>query len=176
MRYTFLFLLLSQIVFAQQFFTSTGNVSFYSSAPLEDIQADNQKMSGVIDFSNGQFAFKIAIQNFIFPNSLMQEHFNESYMESEKYPYAIFQGTINNFLSLDLSKNNEAKCLGILELHGVKKEVEILSTIIRENKEVRIESTFDVALKDFDIKIPKLVMYNIAENINVKVKASLKSK
>ena len=101
MRYIFVFLLFSQSLLAQQFLTKTGQASFFSSAPLEDIAALNDKLAGVIDLSTGNYAFKIAIQDFIFPNSLMQEHFNESYLESEKHPYAIFQGEIENFSSIE---------------------------------------------------------------------------
>lgn len=174
MRYLFIFLLFSQSVLAQQFLTKTGQASFFSSAPLEDIEAINNKLGGVVDLSSGKYAFKIAIQDFVFPNSLMQEHFNESYLESEKYPYAIFQGEIENFSSIDLQTKSKVICIGVFTIHGVSNDVLIESDLQMIDGVVSIESVFDVSLKDYKIKIPKIVLYNIAEEIKVSVKASLK--
>lgn len=174
MRYLLVFLLFGQSVFAQQFLTKTGEVSFFSSAPLEDITAVNNKLGGVVDLSSGQYAFKIAIQDFTFPNSLMQEHFNESYLESEKYPYAIFQGEIENFSSIDLKNRTRVFCKGVFTIHGVSNDVVIESDLYMFEEAVIIESTFTLLLKDYKIKIPKIVLYNIAEEIEVNIKASLK--
>ena len=166
--------MLSQSLFAQQYITKSGQASFFSSALLEDIEAVNNKLGGAIDIATGKYAFKIAIQDFIFPNSLMQEHFNESYLESEKYPYATFQGQIENFSSVNLQEKTKVVCKGVFTMHGVSKDVEIASDLQLKDDEVLIESSFDVLLKDYKIKIPKIVLYNIAEEINVNVNGSLK--
>jgi polyisoprenoid-binding protein YceI len=128
----------------------------------------------VIDLNTGNYAFKIAIQDFVFPNSLMQEHFNESYLESEKYPYAVFQGEIVNFSSINYQNKNKVVCKGDFTIHGVTNNVEIESDIQMVDGMLFIESNFNVLLKDYKIKIPKVVLYNIAEEIKVSVVASLK--
>jgi polyisoprenoid-binding protein YceI len=174
MRCLLVFLFFSQYLLAQQFLTKTGEVSFFSSAPLEDIEAVNNKLGAVIDLNTGNYAFKIAIQDFVFPNSLMQEHFNESYLESEKYPYAVFQGEIVNLSSINYQNKNKVVCKGDFTIHGVTNNVEIESDIQMVDGMLFIESNFNVLLKDYKIKIPKVVLYNIAEEINVSVLASLK--
>lgn len=168
----FLFLFTNSLL-AQQYLTKNGTASFYSYAPIEDIEAVNNKLGGVIDISNGQFAFKIAIQDFIFPNSLMQEHFNESYLDSDKFPFAIFQGTIDSFQSLDLNAKNEVSCSGTLNIHGVSKQVKIISEMQMIDNKINISSNFVILLKDYKIKVPKIVMYNIAEEIKISISASL---
>lgn len=174
MRYVFVLLMFSQSLFAQQYMTNSGEASFFSSAPFEDIEAVNNKLGGVIDVASGKYAFKIAIQDFIFPNSLMQEHFNESYLESEKYPFATFQGQIEEFSSINLQEKNKVICNGVFSMHGVSKDIEIVSDLQLKDNEILIGSSFDILLKDYKIKIPKIVMYNIAEEIKVKVNGSLK--
>jgi len=173
MRYLFALLFLSQSLFGQQFLTKTGQVSFFSSAPLEDIEAKNNNLGGVLDFVSGHFAFKIAIQDFIFPNSLMQEHFNESYLESDKYPFATFQGNIENFSNLDLQNKIQVLCKGIFTIHGVSNEVVLESSFHKKGEQIDIKSNFNLLLEDYKIKIPKIVLYNIAEEIKVNVNASL---
>lgn len=174
MRYLIMILFLSQSLFAQQFLTKTGEVSFFSFATLEDIQAENNNLGGVLDINSGEYAFKIAIQDFIFPNSLMQEHFNESYLESDKFPYATFQGKIENLSATDLQSKSEIVCKGKFTIHGVTKNVELKSVLQKKEDSIEIESVFFILLKDYDIKIPKIVFYNIAEEIRVNVSASLK--
>jgi polyisoprenoid-binding protein YceI len=173
MRYILVFLFFSQSLLAQQFLTKTGEASFFSFAPLEDIEAVNNKLGAVIDLNSGKYAFKIAIQDFVFPNSLMQEHFNESYLESEKYPYAVFQGEIISFSSIDIQNKNKVVCKGDFTIHGVTNNVEIESDLQMIDGVLSIESSFNVLLNDYKIKIPKVVLYNIAEEIKVSVVATL---
>ena len=103
MRLILICLLFSSQLIAQQYYTNKGKVSFFSEAPIENISAINEDVSAIVDSQTGGFAFRLKIEDFIFPNSLMQEHFNESYLESEKYPLSTFTGVIDNFSDLDLS-------------------------------------------------------------------------
>jgi len=173
MRLIIIYLLFSTQVLAQQFYTNKGKISFFSEAPLEDISAVNENVSAIIDSQTGGFAFRLKIEDFTFPNSLMQEHFNESYLESEKYPLSTFTGVIDNFSDLDLSNEQNLVVNGSLSMHGISKDAQMKATAKMKNDELHISSTFDVALEDYDIEIPKIMIYKIAETIAVTVEIKL---
>ena len=135
-----------------------SKIEFYSYAPLEDIQAVNTESVGAIDIESGEFIIKIPVNAFEFPNKLMQKHFNDSYLETDKYPESIFRGKIN-----------ENSASGEITLHGVTKKIEIpISKTINEEN-IIISTDFKILLKDHKIKIPRLLFQNIAEEIEVKV-------
>ena len=173
MRLIIIYLLFSTQVLAQQFYTNKGKISFFSEAPLEDISAVNENVSAIIDSQTGGFAFRVKIVEFTFPNSLMQEHFNESYLESEKYPLSTFTGVIDDFSDLDLSNEQNLVVNGSLSMHGISKIAQMKANAKMINDELHISSTFDVALKDYDIDIPKIMIYKIAETIAVTVEIKL---
>ena len=173
MRLIIIYLLFSTQVLAQQFYTNKGKISFFSEAPLEDISAVNENVSAIIDSQTGGFAFRVKIVEFTFPNSLMQEHFNESYLESEKYPLSTFTGVIDDFSDLDLSNEQNLLVNGSLSMHGISKDAQMKANAKMKNDELHISSTFDVALKDYDIDIPKIMIYKIAETIAVTVEIKL---
>lgn len=173
MRLIIIYLLFSTQVLAQQFYTNKGKISFFSEAPLEDISAVNENVSAIIDSQTGGFAFRVKIVEFTFPNSLMQEHFNESYLESEKYPLSTFTGVIDDFSDLDLSNEQNLVVNGSLSMHGISKVAQMKANAKMINDELHISSTFDVALKDYDIDIPKIMIYKIAETIAVTVEIKL---
>ena len=106
----------------------------------------------------------------------MQEHFNESYLESEKYPISTFTGVIDNFSDLDLSTKQNLVVNGSLSMHGISKDAQIKATAQMINDELHISSTFYVALEDYDIDIPKIMMYKIAEVIQVVVDMKLQNR
>ena len=169
------FLFSTQLV-AQQYYCNSGTVSFFSEAPIENIQAINSKSSAIVDAPSGGFAFRLKIEDFDFPNSLMQEHFNESYLESDKYPLSIFTGTIANFSELDLNNKQNLTVKGKLSIHGITQETEMLASVQIINDELHISSTFDVALDDYNVDIPKIMLYKIAEVIQVVVDMKLQIK
>lgn len=150
----------------ERFLTKTGKINFYSKAPLEDITADNAKVLSIIDTSTGAMAIQIVMKEFQFKKALMQEHFNENYVESDKFPNATFKGKILNFENINEAKS-EYIVKGTLTIHGVSKETEIKANFIKTDTNILVDGNFMVALKDFDIKIPKIVFMNIAENIKV---------
>lgn len=161
-----------QTVQAQKFISSSSEITFFSSAPLEDIEAVNSKARSVFDDSNGEVVFTVPINEFQFDKSLMQEHFNEKYMESEKYPRATFRGKIESHTAGQ--SKAQAWASGEMEIHGVKKQIRVPGSVQFKDGKVVIESTFMVKLEDYDVKIPKLMFQNIAEEVEVKVKFEYK--
>jgi len=153
-----------------------GFISFFSSAPLEDIYAENEKVKSLIDFSSNDVAFVVTISGFEFRKTLMQEHFNEKYMESHKFPRAVFSGKLISSANLQNSGVHQVMVKGDIEIHGVKKTIEIPGTINNKGDSLTAESEFYLKPADFDIKIPKLLIKNIAEKVLVKVKLEYKAK
>lgn len=173
MRGLILLMLCSTTVLAQQYMSKDGYVHFFSEAPMENIEAENKKVAGIIDAETADFAFKLSIEDFQFEKALMQEHFNENYMESDKYPFSTFIGKIKDFHKLDLNERQEIEVGGQLSIHGVTQKVKVMATIWLEEGQLHINSDFIVRLEDHDIDIPKIVLYNIAEEIEVSVKMQL---
>lgn len=151
---------------AQKFEGKESFVKFFSAAMLEDIAADNKEARTLYDHSSNQIAFSIPIKKFKFSKKLMQEHFNENYMESEKYPTATFSGTVSGF---DISKDDaqEVVAKGTMKLHGVSKEVEVNGTLQSTKEGLVLKAEFPIKLKDYKVKIPKLLLQNIAEAVTV---------
>ena len=176
MRLILICLLFSTQLIAQQYYTNKGKVSFFSEAPIENISAVNENVSAIVDSQAGGFAFRLKIVDFTFPNSLMQEHFNESYLESEKYPLSTFTGVIDNFSDLDLSTKQNLMVKGSLAMHGISKDAQLKAIVQMINDELHISSAFDIALEDYDIDIPKIMMYKIAEVIQVVVDMKLQNR
>ena len=169
----FFFLISSQLG-AQKFSTKEGVIKFVSRAQLELIQASSTKLQGVLDPATSQFAFLVDIKSFQgFNSGLQQHHFNENYMESEKFPYAKFSGKIIE--QVDYTQNNsaEVRAKGELEIHGQKQVRIIKSKITVQEKGVIIEAQFLVPLSDHDITIPKIVNQKIATEIQVDVNITL---
>ena len=118
-----LFALLSFSFAKERYITREGVISFFSSTPLEDIKAINKQVSCVLDKSTGEFAFQLPIKGFTFKNALMQEHFNESYLESDIYPKSVFKGKIIDWNAVQLSENpTEVFIEGELTIHGIKQK------------------------------------------------------
>ena len=161
-------IILSGTAHAQKYIAEKSFVSFFSDALLEDIKADNKKATSIINAETGDIAFSIPIKEFKFAKSLMQEHFNEKYMESETYPKATFQGKLSGF-DLKAGGVQTVKATGKLTIHGVTKDVEIPGTIeVKENK-LYAKSKFMVKVADYKVEIPQLVFQNIAEEVEVTV-------
>jgi len=157
---------------AQKFITETTDVSFYSHAAIEDISADNKKASGIFNSETGEIAFSIPITEFHFEKSLMQEHFNEKYMESDKYPKGTFQGKIIGFKSA--AGVQQVKASGKLTIHGVTRDVEIPGTIEKKESKLEMKAKFIVKLVDYKIKIPELLWNKVAEQVAVTVDFTFK--
>jgi len=159
---------------AQQYISRNVHVSFFSETLIENIKAENNQSSSVFDISNGGIAFQVPIRAFHFDRALMEEHFNENYLETESYPNATFRGEIENWID-DFADGitHDIIALGILTIHGVEKEISASGTILFKNNSWIITSDFTVDAEDYDIKIPRIVRDNIAKSIEIKIQASL---
>lgn len=173
---SFLALLLStNVVYSQKYMTKNGHIRFFSSTPMEDIEAHNRQVNAALDASTGDFVFKVLIKSFEFEKALMQEHFNENYLESHKFPNASFQGKITNLSAMDFSKDGtyNADIEGKLTIHGVTKDISEKGTFTVKDGVVQGFSKFFVKVADYEIKIPGAVVNNIAESIEVSVDVKL---
>ena len=154
----------------KELYQGSGKIDFISSAPLETITASSEKLKGIIDLSNRSFAFTLPVNSFNgFNSQLQQEHFNENYMESTKYPKSTFVGNILDFT--DCEKNCEIEIIakGKLTIHGLTKVVTIPVLINRNNDQLNAKSNFDITLSDFDIEIPLILEGKISSVIQISV-------
>src|SRR6188768_1691182 len=161
-------LILGQQLQAQKYTIEKSYASFYSHATLEDIKAENTKVAGLFNGATSDIAFSVPIKDFEFAKSLMKEHFNEKYMESDKYPKATFQGKLSGY-DLKTSGAQNAKAVGKLSIHGLTKDVEISGTLEMQSNKVLMKSKFIVKLEDYKVAIPQIVWQNIAEQVEVTI-------
>lgn len=153
----------------EQYITKQGKVSFFSYTTVEDIKADNNQVLSIIDLSKNEIAVSMLMRTFVFEKALMQEHFNESYIESDIYPKATFEGIIQDFDSS--SSGVQTKIIkGPLTIHGITKEVEIKTDIDNTLGNYIVSGEFNIAIEDFDIKVPALLAPNIAKTISISFK------
>lgn len=160
--------------FAQdKYFTKTGKISFYSKATLENIEAHNRSVTAVLDSKTGNVQFSVAIKGFEFEKALMQEHFNENYLESGKHSKAEFKGQIANNSGIDYTKDGtyNAKVKGKLTIHGETKDIDADGRVTVKGDKVQLVSDFNVLLADYKIKNDK--MNNISNTIRVSVNCTL---
>lgn len=161
--------------FAQsRFVDRQGTASFYSEAPIENIAAHSKEAMSIIDIETGEIVATIAMKSFVFKKSLMQEHFNENYVESDKYPTATFKGKIANIQGLDLSKQGtfQLDIVGDINIHGVTRTLQCTAALSKTANALTANVSFPIRVADFDIDIPKVVFYNIAEVVDVKASFS----
>jgi polyisoprenoid-binding protein YceI len=153
----------------ERFLTRTGYVKFFSSALIEDITANNNEVLSIIDIKKNEVAVDIPIKSFVFRKKLMQEHFNENYMESEQFPKATFKGTFDrvNDLSNRIEGTYSVNAKGELTIHGVTKSIEVPVEITVGKNGLSANLIFDIAVKEYDVKIPKLMFKKIAEVVEV---------
>ncbi|MCX8489944.1 MAG: YceI family protein [Cyclobacteriaceae bacterium] len=174
MRILFVLLLFVSISgSAQKLSAEKSKVSFFSQAAIEDIKAENTKSISILNLATGEVAFSIPISDFEFEKSLMKQHFNEKYLESEKYPKSTFAGKLGGF---DPAKKSiqQVTAKGKLTIHGVTQEVIIPGTIDLTGNQIVAKSVFKVKLVDYKIKIPKMVWQKIAEEIEVTLEFNYK--
>lgn len=159
---------------SQEIYKATGaEIDFFSSAPIEDIHAVSKEGISVFNAETGEISFQVKIRSFQFRKAKMQEHFNENFMESHKYPLASFKGKVKeDHLEQLIDGENRITITGILDVHGNKKQREIPAILKVENDKVQLRSRFNVACEDHDIEIPKILWKNIAEVVLVKVNAN----
>jgi len=158
-----------QQLVAQKVIARQGRVAFFSYTPVENIKAENNQVLSIIDLSNGRIAVSMLMNAFIFEKALMREHFNESYVESDLYPKATFEGEILDFDPL-LKEEQTRIIKGKFTMHGVSTALEIKTKIGSINGSHEVSGSFEAMVDDYEIKIPPLLAGNIAKVISVDFK------
>ena len=171
----FSFLLLgSSLSYSQTLYrTAVGEVSFFSKTPALDIEALNKKAGAILNASTMDLAIQMKITDFQFPNKLMQEHFNENYLESERFPTAKFAGKIKEQIDLTKPGSYPVTAEGNMTIHGVTKPVSVKGTIVAKGTALQVNFFFQVRTADYKIEVPTLVFNKIAETIDVTGKLNL---
>lgn len=162
-------------LFGQKYYSKVGHVVFTSEASLEKIEGKNTNGLIVLDAANGRLECSVLIKGFQFEKALMQDHFNENYMESHKFPKGVFKGTIINMQDIHLKKDGTypAVVKGDLTLHGVTRPFSPTGKVIIKGGKITAFSSFEIMVADFNIEIPKVVRDNIAEKVKVTIQADL---
>ena len=155
----------------EKYFTKVGKVTFYSKAPLEDIEAKNNNAVSVFDKSTGQVEVSTLMKAFEFEKALMQEHFNENYIESDKFPKSVFRGMINDLASIDFAKDGKynTSVAGRLTLHGETKDISAPVILNINNGKLSAAADFKIRPEDYKISIPALVKDKIGKEIRIMV-------
>jgi hypothetical protein len=156
---------------AQKYLTKNATISFTSKAPLETIEAKNKTVTAVIDSKSGAIAFSTLVKGFVFDKALMQQHFNENYMESGKYPKSEFKGTITNNADIKYGVNGtyNATVSGKLTIHGQTKDITTTGKVTVTNGKISAIADFNVTLEDYKISIPGVVKDKISKTVKISV-------
>jgi len=159
-------------VHSQQLFSSKStSISFFASTPAEDVEATSTRGSSVIDTKTRNLIFRVSNTTFQFPKKLMQEHFNENYMESDKYPTSTFKGKITDDIDLNKDATYQVTIDGSLDIHGVVKNYQAKAVLIVSKGTITAKTSFKVKVADHQIKIPTLVFAKIAQVVDVQITA-----
>jgi YceI-like domain len=163
---------------AQKAYTKNGLISFFSSTKMEDIKADNNQVLCVLNTQNGDLQFSLLNKGFHFAKALMEEHFNENYIESSKFPKSTFKGTVADIGKVNFNKDGAytVTVKGDLTMHGVTKNITLPGTITVKGAKVNAASKFMVKLADYKIAVPGAVKNNISESIEITVNCNLNQK
>jgi hypothetical protein len=172
-RLALIILLLSAflVVNGQKYITKNGFIGFYSHTSMEDIKADNNQVASILDSSTGDIVFQVLVKSFHFDRALMEEHFNENYMESEKLPKASFKGKITNVSSVDFKKTGTYNVTveGDLTIHGVTNKVKIDGTVEVVTGGINANSRFNIVPEEYKISIPGIIREKIEKSLAVAV-------
>lgn len=158
-----------------KFYTKSGRISFYSATAMEHIEAVNKTVTCVIDTKTGDVQFAVLMKGFEFRKALMQEDFNDAYVESSKYPRSTFKGKMVNNTEINYGVNGTyaVKATGVLQLHGVSEEIVVPGTITVADGKMRLNAEFDILLTDYKIAVPALVRDKISKSIKITIQCSL---
>ena len=165
----------SSLMAQDKYFTKSGRINFVSKAALENIDGNNKAVTCVLDTKTGNVQFAVLMKGFEFEKALMQEHFNENYVESHKYPKAEFKGQVVNNPEINYVKEGTyvVKVKGMLTMHGETKEVETVGNVVVKSGKLQAGAEFNILLSDFKIEIPKLVKDNVSNSVKIIVDCSL---
>ncbi|WP_054559410.1 YceI family protein [Croceitalea dokdonensis] len=144
-----------------------GNVTFFSYTAVENIEAVNNQVVSVADLGSGEIAVQMLMRAFVFKKALMEEHFNESYVESDIFPKLTFTGNIEDFINNRPSSGESRMIRGLMDFHGVQKQVLVKTKIEMQDAKLVLSGNFNVLIDDFDIKVPALLVPNISKEIQI---------
>lgn len=165
-------------LYAQKYITRTGKITFNATAPKspEKIEAINNEVASVFDGKTGDLVFQAPVKSFKFERALMQEHFNENYLESTKFPKAEFKGKVSNTAEIGAGKDGtyNTTATGKLTIHGVTKDVTVPGTVEIKGKTARLKAKFTVLLKDYDVNVPAVVADKINKECTITLDTELK--
>jgi len=181
MKYLFFISILFSCVFTNaqhKYLTKSGLIQFEASVPsFEEVKAKNNSVTAILNTANGEFASLALIKGFRFKVALMEEHFNENYMDSDKYPKAILKGKIKGFSPHKLTKSVHKHTLtSTLTVHGETKKFDIPILLKKVGNIIYINATFSVTPEEFNISIPKIIRKKVAQKIDVSVNFELHEK
>jgi len=166
--------------FGQTFMTRTGKISFNATTPgsPEKIEGINNEVATIIDAKTGNIVFQLPVKSFKFEKELMQEHFNENYMESDKFPRSEFKGNITNMNEVYFTKDGtyKANVTGKLTMHGVTKDVTVPGTITIAGSSLKASARFTIKLQDYGINVPGMVADKVAKDAIIKLESDLEKK
>jgi len=164
-------LLIVVLASGQNYMTKTGYIGFYSHTPVEDIKGDNNQVASVLNMATGELVFQVLIKSFHFEKALMEEHFNENYMDSEKFPRSVFKGKIAGFSTATYSKPGKYDITveGELTIRDVTQKVTAKGTLEVAEGVINASSKFNIAPEDYKIEIPGVVREKIAKNLETTV-------
>jgi len=152
-------------------FTKTGHVYFMSHTDAIDVDGDNNQVTSFLNTETGEIVFQLLMKSFKFTLATAEEHFNETYMESDKFPKASFKGMVTNLKDINLKTNGTFKAMvrGDMTIHGVTKPIEQEGTMTVKDGKVIATSAFKISIDDYGIKVPKLVEDRVAKIVDVKI-------
>ena len=180
MKKSIYFLLFFAVIaqsFGQKFYTKTGTLNFEGAVEaFEPVRASNKTTTAILDIGTGKIAVLGLVKGFRFKNALMEEHFNENYMESDTYPKATFNGIVDGFSITNLNTEKEYTVSGDLNIHGKTKKITTKISIGKEGEVILIKTNFAVTPADFDIDIPSVVREKISDNITIVAEFDLKER
>ena len=161
----------------EKYISRNGQIQFIASTPLETIDPVNNHVSCILDTENGKIVFQLKMISFKFEKALMEEHFNEKYVESDKFPKSTFVGQIQNWDDFTWNGiEQDVVVKGKITIHGIEKEIIAKGVIETSKSTISLSSSFDIIILDFGIKIPRLVRDKISETVKVEVNLTLKQK
>jgi hypothetical protein len=154
-----------------KFFTKNGRISFVSKGNIETIEANHKSITCVLDTKTGNVQFSVLMRGFEFRKALMQEHFNENYVESDKFPRSEFRGQIVNNSAITYNTDGvyDAKVKGKLTIHGVTKDIEADGKVTVKGGRPVANATLEILLSDYKISIPSVVKENINNNVTITI-------
>lgn len=170
-------LLITTATYSQRYITKTGHVWFRSEAPFEEIEAHNNQVNAMLKTKSGSIVFTVLVKSFIFEKALMQQRFNENFVESEKYPEATFKGKVTNIDAVDFTKPGtyDTKISGKLTIHGITRHKDVTAIFEVKPDMIHGKSKFYILTSDYDIIFSGLLAGSVAIEIEMNVDIELKA-